>query len=239
MKTLNAARRISGRVLQGLTAAGLLIAFLCVSAQQVQADRQADAAVMPLIKAKSPQNQEQAVNTPVGRFFHKTGHLNNDADRILTRIVRERLVENMGNRVIKQQRVREALDADGFDSGDATLLEAALELGEKIDADYVLAGFVWRFRQRIGGAYGVDQPASVAFSLYLVEGKDKEVVWAGSFAETQQSLTENLLRAPEFFRRGAKWLTAEELAESGVKETLKNFPLYPSSEHDELQGFSR
>jgi hypothetical protein len=89
-----------------------------------------------------------------------------------------------------------------------------------------MAGTVRRYRERKGTAYGADLPASVAFSLYLLDVASGETVWSASFDKTQQSLSENLLDAAGFFKHGAKWLTAEELTRWGAEDTavkLQNF----------------
>jgi len=52
-------------------------------------------------------------------------------------------------------------------------------------------------------------------------------VWTGNYDETQQSLTENLLNVVDFFKQGAKWLTADEFAEYGMRKILKTFPDIP------------
>jgi len=46
------------------------------------------------------------------------------------------------------------------------------------------------------------------------------VVFEGSFDETQQALSENILKAPTFFKRGARWLTAGELSRDGIADIL-------------------
>jgi hypothetical protein len=70
----------------------------------------------------------------------------------------------------------------------------------------------------------VDKPASVAFDVHLLRVKDGKRVWNGKFDETQQALSENLLKIGSFVRRGAAWLKAEELSSVGMDEMLKRFP---------------
>jgi hypothetical protein len=82
-----------------------------------------------------------------------------------------------------------------------------------------MAGTVWRYWERKGTAYGAKRPASVAFSVYLLDVASGETVWTASFDKTQQSLAENLLDAPGFFKHGAKWLTAKELSCWGAEDT--------------------
>jgi hypothetical protein len=58
----------------------------------------------------------------------------------------------------------------------------------------------------------------------LIDIENHELIWTATYDETQQSLTENLLNAVDFFKQGAKWLTADEFVEYGMKKILKTFP---------------
>lgn len=97
--------------------------------------------------------------------------------------------------------------------------------GSELKADAVLTGHVFCFRERVGYPLSVEKPASVAFGIYLVRTSDGFILWRGIFDRTQQSLFENLLQASSFFKGGGKWVTAEELAEIGIDELLKTFPM--------------
>jgi hypothetical protein len=65
----------------------------------------------------------------------------------------------------------------------------------------------------------------VAFTLYLIDVANGRMPWTASFVETQRPLSENILDTRRFLQRGAKWLTADELARWGVKEIRKKSPL--------------
>ncbi len=103
--------------------------------------------------------------------------------------------------------------------------ELLLETGRKLDADAVISGTIFRFRQRVGTGFSVDTPASVAFSLYLIRVTDGKMIWDGHFDETQRPLSENLLELSTFVKRGGAWLTAEELAHSGLNKVMAAFPV--------------
>ena len=97
-------------------------------------------------------------------------------------------------------------------------------LGAQMKADYVLWGHIFRFQERIGKAYGVEKPASVAFDLHLMKVKDGKLVWRAHWDHTQKTLSENLLEIDSFIKRNMRWVTAEELSLQGLKEMLKDFP---------------
>jgi hypothetical protein len=104
--------------------------------------------------------------------------------------------------------------------------EAAATVGQALEVDGVVAGYVSCFRERVGYKYSAEKPASVTFGVYLIRVSDGEMVWGNIYDKTQQSLSENVLQASTFFSRGLKWVTAQELAEDGVDEMLKTFPGY-------------
>jgi hypothetical protein len=96
--------------------------------------------------------------------------------------------------------------------------------GRRHDADGVLVGFVYRYKERVGKAYGIESPASVAFDIHLIRVVDGRIIWTAHFDETQQSLGDNLFQLGSFLSRGGRWVTAEELAKSGLEKILEKFP---------------
>lgn len=103
--------------------------------------------------------------------------------------------------------------------------DLVLEMGRKLNADAVVSGTIYRFRQRIGTRFSVDTPASVAFDIHLVRVADGRLIWVGYFDETQQSLSENLFKLSTFIKGGWAWVTAEELARIGLDKVLATFPV--------------
>jgi hypothetical protein len=93
-------------------------------------------------------------------------------------------------------------------------------LGEMVYADAVIAGRIQRYRERIGDEWGAKSPASVAFVLELVDARRGDVIWTARFDETQKSLSENIFAIADIGQRGIRWLTADQLAEEGVKKAI-------------------
>jgi len=102
--------------------------------------------------------------------------------------------------------------------------KAFTDKGRDKDAEVVLAGFVYRFRERVGKGYGAESPASVAFAMHLIRVADGRTIWSAHFEETQKSLGDNLFQLGSFLSRGGRWLTAEELAMSGLEKIFEKFP---------------
>lgn len=102
--------------------------------------------------------------------------------------------------------------------------KAVADKGRDHDAEVVLVGFVYRFRERVGKGYGAESPASVAFAMHLIRVADGRTIWSAHFDETQKSLGDDLFQLGSFLSRGGRWLSAEELAMSGLEKIFEKFP---------------
>jgi len=102
------------------------------------------------------------------------------------------------------------------DNPHSTLRSLAATFARELGVEYVLIGILESYIERVGSASGIKRPASVGFRLYCMHAATESVVFEGSFEETQQALSENILGAPNFFKRGARWLTAGELSRDGI-----------------------
>ena len=114
--------------------------------------------------------------------------------------------------------------------------DAAIQVGQATGADAVLYGSVERYVERVGAEYAADKPASVAFSLKLLDMKSKQVVWRAIFSKTQQPLGTNFFNLPTFLENKGQWVLASELASDGVEQALENLrsslgiaPIHPAA----------
>jgi hypothetical protein len=101
---------------------------------------------------------------------------------------------------------------------------AALAVCRAYQADAVLLLTLNRFRERDGGDYSVNSPASVAFDYRLIKGDTGQTLCSGVFNETQQPLLDDILLFFQRAKRGFKWLTAEALAREGLAQKLALCP---------------
>lgn len=147
-----------------------------------------------------------------------------DGSATITRQYQHQLRKTMGYKVIPADQIQDIFEKSPPNPQE-TLRETAKEFGRQTMASHVLTGTVWRYENRIGSSMAMEQPASVGFTAVLVRTRDGLVVWSKSFEKTQTSLSENLLDAPMFIKKGMHWLSAEELASFGVEETLRTFPV--------------
>ena len=145
--------------------------------------------------------------------------LENAAD-VLNEITQEAFENKFREKVVPfavAQRAYTLIDKEDTD----TLRSIAVRFGKKLDVDQVIAGTLWRYRERVGRPMAAESPASVGFALFLVNVEDGKILWQGTFNETQASLTENLLNAPMYLKEGFKWMTSREFATHGVDKLLQ------------------
>jgi hypothetical protein len=81
--------------------------------------------------------------------------------------------------------------------------------------------YIFRFEERKGGNYSVEKPAGVGFHMHLYENSILKQIFV--FDEDQKSLTENIFNIGLFFKRGGKWITAEQLSGEGIEKGLEFF----------------
>lgn len=96
----------------------------------------------------------------------------------------------------------------------------AASTAKALNADAAIIGFVSMYQERVGSRLGASPAASVGFDVKVVAA-DGRVLWVGNYYERQRPLTEDFMG---FVQRLGMFVTAEELAEYGVDEMLKEFP---------------
>jgi hypothetical protein len=97
-------------------------------------------------------------------------------------------------------------------------------IGQELKADGVIWGGVFRYQNRKGTSYGVQEPASVSLDLHILRVSDGSIIWRTQWSHTQKSLSEDLFQLGEVAKRGLGWMTAEEMARSGLAEMIKGLP---------------
>ncbi len=139
-----------------------------------------------------------------------------DPAELLSKLVYSAMASFSNWQIVSENEVREVGETVP-DSNETARLKT---IGELVYADAVVVGRIQRFRERVGAEWGIKSPASVAFVLDLVDVKRGDIVWSARFDETQQSPAENILVLGDIGQRGVKWLSAEQLAESGVRKAV-------------------
>lgn len=122
-------------------------------------------------------------------------------------------------KVVPQNQVMRAVQQS---PSNASLDDTAIQVGQTTGADAVIYGSVERYVERVGADYAAQSPASVAFSLKLVDMKTKQIVWTARYSKTQQPLANNFFNLPTFLENKGQWLRANDLANDGVKQAMNN-----------------
>ena len=185
--------------------------------------------IMPFVAGKFHANiddiVEKTISCSISQLCFEPQDIKLGAEKDLTRYVTEFLEPRLiPNTLILPDDAMAAYNALSADENKDTLRSLAVRFGKKLNADYVLVGTVWRYRDRSQKEDAFERPASVAFVAYLVDVTDGRRVWKGYYDKSQKALTDDLSNAPLFFKGGAKWLTANEIAKIAVGETFKSFP---------------
>ena len=142
-------------------------------------------------------------------------------DEVMNRLVNHALTQRFPDRLVPWAQVTAAYEAVSQEPLLETPRKRAVQLGEALQADIVVVGTVWRFREK-GAVDGMpDSPASVGFALYLVEVATGARLERGFFDGTQKALTEDVLGGAKQLGMGLRWLSAEELARYGIKTVLR------------------
>lgn len=98
-------------------------------------------------------------------------------------------------------------------------------IGRNLNADGVLTGSIYLYKNRIGYSYAAESPASIGFHLDLIDTQSGKIIWSRRYEEKQQPLSDNLFDAGEFIKRKGKWLTVEDLADSGLQKLFETIPI--------------
>jgi hypothetical protein len=139
-----------------------------------------------------------------------------ELSELLAKIVYSTMASMPNWQIVSESEVKDV--AQGVPGGSDA--ERLRKIGEMVYADGVLVGRMQRYRERIGNEWGAKSPASVAFVLDLIDVRRGDVIWTARFDETQKPLSENIFALGNVGQRGIRWLTAEQLAQEGVRKAV-------------------
>jgi len=197
--------------------------FVILLGSDLKAQEKRSLAILPFTVQKAEDPARGAVCS-VCAGVHRSSEVVFGSQNIVTQILYGKL-EALGTfTVLPLERVEEVRSKVDRNRSETDLPSISTQLGKELNVDFVMVGILFRFEERIGSSLGVEKPASVAFDLHLFRMRDGKRVWDATFDETQKPLSDNLFQIGSFFKSGAKWLTAEELAGVGINEVLKKLP---------------
>ena len=181
-------------------------------------------AVVPFQSIRQEDAEITTARCPVCGLVFRTESYAKGSETVVEGIFLDHLKNEKAFALIPPERVGGVYEGVTGQLFKADLLDVLKKVGAELEADGIILGYVYRFRERKGFALSVEKPASVAFEIHLIRVSDGAIVWRGIFDKTQASLMENLLQISSFLKEGGKWVTAKELTTEGMDEILKDFP---------------
>jgi hypothetical protein len=181
-------------------------------------------AVVPFQSIRQEDADIKTLRCPVCGQVFITERYAKGSETVVEDIFLDRLKDKKSFALIPPERVGGIYEGVTGSLFKSDLLDVLRKVGTELEADGIILGYVYRFRERKGFSLSVEKPASVAFEIHLIRVSDGAIVWRGIFDKTQASLMENLLQIASFLKEGGKWVTAKELATEGMDEVLKDFP---------------
>jgi hypothetical protein len=181
--------------------------------------------VTPFFKGRRSTDTGESLSCPICELSFQSGSILTEADKTLTRYVQKSLEARYGEKVIPLEVAIKVYKEIPQDDTKDTPRSLARKVGEALNVNFIIVGTVWRYRDRPRDDVEAQRGASVAFDVYLIEVSSGKTVWKAKFDETQRPLTEDVRGAKVLLKKGAKWLSADELARYGVGEVFKKFPL--------------
>ena len=178
--------------------------------------------ILPFKDMSAIYGENVSARCPLCGNVFMTGEVTDDAEDILTQSLISLMEARKGVELIPLGQAQgvwsEMLSRDEDRLSDR---DQIVETGRILGADAVMAGYIYRFRERIGTGYSVDSPASAAFDVHLVDVTSRSILWIGHFDETQGSLFENLFKIGTFLKRKGAWITVNKMAVSALEDMLK------------------
>lgn len=137
----------------------------------------------------------------------------------LTRMFYGHLLGLEGLQVLSPEDATRAVTALGLAGARIPPEELARKVAARLSADATLIGRVLVYQERAGSKLGAN-PAAVGFEVRLI-ATDGVTLWIGNYYEKQRPMTEDFIG---FVQRRGVFVTAEELAEYGVRHVIQQFP---------------
>ena len=140
-----------------------------------------------------------------------------DGIPVLDRVLQKYFVSRSDVRLVSDGQI------SGMDKNlPAQPLERARVIADRLSCNVVLETTLRRYKDREGGQYSAQNPASVAFTYRLITIPEGAVLCRGTFDETQQSVMENLFSFNSARERGFSWITSEQLLKEGVRDRFND-----------------
>ncbi len=139
--------------------------------------------LMPFIKGRYGAEIDESLSCTVCLLLNDPKDLAPDSDFILTQYTQKALQKRLGEKVITLEQSEETYERIPRDDIKDSPRSLAKKLGKALNADLMIVGNVWKFRDRVGGSRAISEPASVAFAIYIIEVTSGKLLWKEVFSE--------------------------------------------------------
>jgi hypothetical protein len=180
--------------------------------------------IIPFQKVAPEDPSQTFMKCPLCGTILRTCELNGSPETTIEELFTDSLKSSGRYVVLSSERTRGIYKRISSSSFKTPPHEVFQEVGRELGVEGIIAGYVFCYRERKGYPWSVERPASVTFSVHLINVAEGTLVWRGIFDKTQTSLMEDLLSIGSFIRQGGKWATAEKLSEEGVEGMVEKFP---------------
>lgn len=99
-----------------------------------------------------------------------------------------------------------------------------IAIGKQLPVDAILTGFIYTYRDRVGGPLTASRPAALAFCLHLLDPSTGKILWSFRYEDEQLPLSENLLELGPFLHRRGQWITVAQMAQEAAAALVKKLP---------------
>lgn len=179
-------------------------------------------------------NGYEWVRDPLTGGTFQAGPVPNKAITEMDRILFEKLEGKKSYDFVSPERAKGVVSEISYADKEMKirLRQILQETGKIFGAKAVLSGHIYRWRERQGGDFGAQAPASVAFNLHLLRPVDGVILWSDKFDKAQQALSEDLFDISTFVQGRGRWMKARDLAVIGLNRLLERIPLREINNED-------
>jgi hypothetical protein len=115
------------------------------------------------------------------------------------------------------------LEAVGKQTGAGNSLDRNAALARSFSADSVIITRIHRYEERLGNRFAADRPASLSFTMRLIDSSEGRELWSASYRFHDEALSENFFKIKEKAARGKGkrgWQNAYQLLQSAFIEAV-------------------
>lgn len=174
-------------------------------------------AVMPFFKGEEPANVETILSCTIDQFCPQDADVMQGGEKIVTDIAWKAIQKKYKEQTVSQDESWEVFGRIKTDGSSVTPRKLAIKFGRELNADHVILGNIWRFKE---SDFDQKKPGSVAFSTYLLNVDTGRRIWRFRYDSSKHSSIRNF---GDFFKQG-QTPSAEKITRLGVQDMMKDFP---------------